>query len=224
MMVDYTLEHEGKLYTVHVEEDDNDWYLNGDYPFQFIHGHRYRGPLMTLRDQDRAMDPDDFFDWIRHAKGSEKPEVVPVYLYDHSGYRVSTSDFGDRWDSGLAGFLIVEKEDWKRWYGKTTRWRIRAREAMKQHIEMLDTVFSGEYYFYSIREQRYLTDDEDRRYDHDEIIESLGGIIGTKYLKWEVEEMLKHLGLPTRGWKCLSQYGGPLDIDDPPLQQEKEAA
>ena len=36
--------------------------------------------------------------------------ILPLYLYDHSGLAMSTSDFGDRWDSGCVGFIYMDKD------------------------------------------------------------------------------------------------------------------
>lgn len=36
--------------------------------------------------------------------------ILPLYLYDHSGITMSTSDFGDRWDSGQVGWIYASKE------------------------------------------------------------------------------------------------------------------
>lgn len=39
-----------------------------------------------------------------------KVAILPLYLYDHSGLAMSTSDFGDRWDSGCVGFIYMDKD------------------------------------------------------------------------------------------------------------------
>lgn len=39
----------------------------------------------------------------------DKVAILPLYLYDHSGLTMSTSDFGDRWDSGCVGFIYMDK-------------------------------------------------------------------------------------------------------------------
>lgn len=42
--------------------------------------------------------------------------MIPVYLYDHSGLSISTSDFGDRWDSGQVGWIFARPETIRSWY------------------------------------------------------------------------------------------------------------
>jgi len=36
--------------------------------------------------------------------------IYPLYLYDHSGITISTTPFGDRWDSGQIGFVYISKQ------------------------------------------------------------------------------------------------------------------
>ncbi len=37
--------------------------------------------------------------------------VLPLYLYDHSGITMSTSQFNDPWDSGQVGYIYCTKKD-----------------------------------------------------------------------------------------------------------------
>lgn len=40
--------------------------------------------------------------------------IKPLYLYDHSGISISTSDgypYNDRWDAGIVGFVYISKND-----------------------------------------------------------------------------------------------------------------
>jgi hypothetical protein len=41
--------------------------------------------------------------------------ILPLYMYEHSGVDLSTSDFGDRWDSGCIGFVFMTTEQGKEW-------------------------------------------------------------------------------------------------------------
>ena len=67
--------------------------------------HRY-----DLGDRHDIKDPADF-------RPEEYAICLPLYLYDHSGLRMSTSDFGDRWDSGQVGWIAVTKEKLLAEYG-----------------------------------------------------------------------------------------------------------
>ena len=37
--------------------------------------------------------------------------ILPLYLYDHSGITISTTPFGDPWDSGRVGFIYMTREE-----------------------------------------------------------------------------------------------------------------
>jgi len=45
-------------------------------------------------------------------KRSESPDYLslPLYLYDHSGLSMSTTEFSCPWDSGQVGFILVHKK------------------------------------------------------------------------------------------------------------------
>jgi hypothetical protein len=48
--------------------------------------------------------PADFHAYLRKAK---PPVVLPLYLLDHSGVALSTTDFRDPWDSGQVGYIYA---------------------------------------------------------------------------------------------------------------------
>lgn len=37
--------------------------------------------------------------------------ILPVFVFEHSGTSISVSEFGDRWDSGQAGWIYTTKEN-----------------------------------------------------------------------------------------------------------------
>lgn len=39
--------------------------------------------------------------------------ILPVYMYEHGGITISTSAFSCPWDSGLLGYALITKEDFK---------------------------------------------------------------------------------------------------------------
>ncbi len=45
-----------------------------------------------------------------------------LYLYDHSGITISTTPFGCRWDSGLAGFIYCSLKDAAREFSSAEDW------------------------------------------------------------------------------------------------------
>jgi hypothetical protein len=65
----------------------------------------------SLGDEDHGIQEDDFSSWnelenlLRKEKGAV--EVLPMYIYDHSGITVRTHSFADQWDSGQVGFIYA---------------------------------------------------------------------------------------------------------------------
>jgi hypothetical protein len=52
----------------------------------------------------------------RREQAMEKYLIVDLYLYDHSGLRISTGSFNDTFDSGKVGFWHISLEQaWKEW-------------------------------------------------------------------------------------------------------------
>ena len=39
--------------------------------------------------------------------------ILPVFVFEHSGTSISVFEFGDRWDSGQAGWIYTTKENVK---------------------------------------------------------------------------------------------------------------
>lgn len=62
----------------------------------------------TIGDKHNHENPADFKDWAK----SHPSIVLPVYMYDHSGIALSTSNscypFNDMWDAGQVGYIFVE--------------------------------------------------------------------------------------------------------------------
>ena len=82
------------------------------------------------------------------------PVKLPVYILDHSGLAISTSSFGDPWDSRQAGYIYVTAETLKAEYpnhGYTMDEAIRyARECIQDEIEMFNDYIQGNVYGYEI--------------------------------------------------------------------------
>lgn len=58
--------------------------------------------------QYRASDFDSLAEFKECLEANLHPLLIrPLYLYDHSGLSISTGDFGDRFDSGQVGFILI---------------------------------------------------------------------------------------------------------------------
>jgi hypothetical protein len=53
----------------------------------------------------------DFDGWNEMEKHLKKEFdfILPIYMYDHSGQTISTTQFGCKWDSGQIGFIVTNK-------------------------------------------------------------------------------------------------------------------
>lgn len=118
----------------------------------------------------------------RHNLGDTKehPGVVscglPLYLYDHSGLRMSTKPFGCPWDSGLVGMIYMPAETLeKEFEGDMSR----ALDCLRAEVDTYDKYLSGDVWYVLIK-------DED-----DEIVDSLSQIYGREAAEEEAKGMLQ---------------------------------
>lgn len=100
--------------------------------------------------------------------------ILPVFVFEHSGTSISVSEFGDRWDSGQAGWIYATKENVKEtlinWGAKykdkngnlvdvtEENWREAAIENLKEEIELYNMYLQDEVYGIIIEE--YDTDND----------------------------------------------------------------
>lgn len=66
----------------------------------------------NLGDKHQFKTPEEFWNWYQENEDL-MAVVLPLYLYDHSGLAMSTSDFGDKWDSGRVGYYYASLQDVK---------------------------------------------------------------------------------------------------------------
>ena len=72
--------------------------------------------------------------------------VLPLYLLDHSGITMSTTDFRDRWDSGKVGFIYITAKKLE----AECILPEKAEELLKAEVEVYDYFLRGECYGYTI--------------------------------------------------------------------------
>lgn len=81
---------------------------------------------------------------------------LPLFLYDHSGITMSTSSFGDRWDSGQVGYIILSKEKFKKEFGvkRLTKKQVeKAYACMKVEVKEYDEYITGQAYGFTIEKE-----------------------------------------------------------------------
>jgi hypothetical protein len=95
-------------------------------------------------------------------KNEKTAIILPLYLYDHSGITISTTEFSCRWDSGQVGFVFVSKEKLKTEYSvkKITQQIIeKATKVLLAEIETYDHYISGEVYSYTLLDENGKVED-----------------------------------------------------------------
>lgn len=109
-------------------------------------------------------------------------EIIPIYMYDHSGITINTTGFSCPWDSGQIGFIFVSKEKVREWYDIKridSKTRERVIEHLKAEVETYDNYLTGSVYGFIIE------DDEERE------IDSCYGYYGEDYCMTEAESFVK---------------------------------
>jgi hypothetical protein len=99
----------------------------------------------------------DYSGWDEMEKAIIKREnvgvILPLYLLDHSGITISTTDFNDRWDSGRIGFIFISKDKMLKEYGGkicTKQLKERVKEYLVSEVKTYDQYLRGEVYGFQI--------------------------------------------------------------------------
>lgn len=82
--------------------------------------------------------------------------ILPLFLLDHSLLSISTTDFGDPWDSGLVGWIYAPREKFVRETGFTPEELFeggKAEEILKAEVEVYDCYLRGEVYGYLLEKR-----------------------------------------------------------------------
>jgi hypothetical protein len=91
--------------------------------------------------------------------------IIPLYLYDHSGLSIATTDFHDQWDSGQVGWIYASHDDIKREFGSDLNSMERAQACLEGEVKTYDLYMGGWCYAFEL-------------YENDELLESCGGLFG----------------------------------------------
>lgn len=174
----------GKIFKLKIETDDNPWNPREDCD-----------NLCTITSGggdwgigDECLSKDELAQWrTTMNERALRGEVwwAPVYMYDHSGQTISLTDFNDRWDSGICGFIWVEKQKVFTWYpaATETNWKEFAQSAAETEIKLYDQYIQGDVYVYTLyvaeeTEHRRLSDNKAWTTTEWEFYESVGGFYG----------------------------------------------
>lgn len=108
----------------------------------------------NLGDIDHGYKSTDFESWKElkdHLESKGAVVILPLYLYDHSGITMSTTPFGDRWDSGQVGFIYITKDKILSEYGNTDPETIdKVTKYLENEVKTYDQYLTGEIYGFEI--------------------------------------------------------------------------
>lgn len=110
-------------------------------------------------------------------------ELMPLFLYDHSGITMSTSRFSDPWDSGQVGVIAISHAKIKEIFMTneiTEEVLEKAKKLMEAEVAEYDAYLTGDVYGYVIEDKQ------------GEEVESTWGYYGHKYALETLEESLKY--------------------------------
>jgi len=79
---------------------------------------------------------------------------LPLYLFDHSGITMNTTGFNCQWDSGMIGWIFIEKEKVREEFGwkhitKSRKQQIET--SLKNEVKTFDDFLTGAVYGYTIK-------------------------------------------------------------------------
>ncbi len=114
-----------------------------------------------------------------HAHLKDKGDYLslPLYLMDHGGLAISTSDFGCRWDSGCVGLIYVTVEDLR----KEGISNSDALKVMQGEVETYNDYLTGNCWGYVITDKQGA------------LLDSCWGFLGDReYCESEMSSLLAH--------------------------------
>ncbi len=116
--------------------------------------------------------------------------IKPLYMYDHSGITISTSQFGCQWDSGQIGWIFIEEKNWISMMGEDMdRSEDRLDRIIESEVETYDKYLQGEVYQYKI----YEVEECNLGHQHRTLVECCGGYFDEEDCRSEGESYMEHL-------------------------------
>lgn len=116
----------------------------------FCFHRRYR-----LGDETDIKDTEKFNDWLQENKDNIILKL-PLFLYDHSGICISTSDFNDPWDSGKVGHIVCTKENLEK-IGLKDLSVGKIKEQLEKEVKEYSDYLEGNktFYYFSIFDKKH---------------------------------------------------------------------
>ena len=109
---------------------------------------------------------------------------LPLYLLDHSGVTMRTTDFRDPWDSGQVGYIYADVAAAKRLMGRTPS-KKELRDILEGEVAEYDRYLRGDVWGYDILEadRGHTVEEGDRKCTS---VDSCWGLYGYDYAKEQV--------------------------------------
>ena len=123
---------------------------------------------------------DDYQDEEERLAIIEKIAVfkLPIFMLKHSGVKISTTSFNDKFDSGLAGIAYITKESLKE-YGMEGANDSELKKRIDDEVEEYNTYLDGEVYNYILYENKVC----ELGHNHLTEIDSSNGYLGDEGIK-----------------------------------------
>ena len=178
-----TIEHNGKVIEIHTDEDPINPRTDFEHADTMVCLHR-RYNLGDKHDYRT----EDFSGWgaieEQILKDNDVVEILPLYMYDHSGITIATTPFSCPWDSGQIGFVFITKEKAREcWMVKRIGKKVRAKvhTYLLAAVQEYDQFLTGDIYGYVIKAK-------DKDGEEGEELDSCWGFYGMEYAIEQAKE------------------------------------
>lgn len=106
---------------------------------------------------EHGYDKDDYnsFEELEKAIKKDYEIVLPLYLYDHSGITISTKPFSCGWDSGMVGFIVIDKKKILSEFGGkilTKKLKDKVIKILESEVKEYDQYLTGEVFGFEIED------------------------------------------------------------------------
>lgn len=134
---------------------------------------------------DTELKSEDYTSWDKLKKALVRQykalEVLPIYMYDHSGQTIATTPFSCKMDSGQIGFAFINKEVLNEWGFKSRKGyegsaKQTLEEAIIQNVKVYDDYITGNVWEFEVVNSE------------DEILDSCSGYFGDLGKEQAIEE------------------------------------
>jgi hypothetical protein len=171
-------------FRIKIDEHAEDPWQEFDHVTRVYHCHpRYKFDEETRGDQESIHEEAKR---VESAGGA----VLPLYLFEHSGSRLSTEPFGCPWDSGQIGFAVIRKEVIDTEFNGSKEL---AESCIRAEIKLLDSYWAGEVYGWQYVQ---LSKCQCCEQESEEVEDSCWGFYGSDF-----DQMMQDAGLVAEEWE-----------------------